>query len=128
MSRDLPTITGLINQIYQWLNEEKTEQFFGGDALKVNEFTAQLSNDTSSTYSLTLTPKSELGVLPSSLSLKWVNPNRQSQSVDNFFSYQVYRSDGVFEWLIDGGHINDFDTYVSLQYIGDGEVNLTRVS
>ena len=126
MPRNLPLLTTLINEIFEWLNEEKTEQFFGGDALKVNEYTAQLSNDASSTYTLTLAPKTELGVLPSSLSLKWVNPNQQSQSVDNFFSYQVYRDDGIFEWLIDGGHINNFDTYVSLQYIGDGEVTLTR--
>lgn len=110
------------------LNELKELQIFGGDALIVNEYSAQLSNDASATYQLTLAPSSELGVLPSSLMLKWTNTQIAGQASTNYFVAQVYRDDGVFEWRITGGRVNDFDTFVSLQYLGEATVNLVRVS
>ena len=110
------------------LNELKELQVFGGDALIVNEYSAQLSNDASATYQLTLTPSSELGVLPSSLMLKWTNTQIVGQASTNYFVAQVYRDDGVFEWRIAGGRVNDFDTSISLQYLGEATVNLVRVS
>lgn len=110
------------------LNELKELQIFGGDALIVNEYNAQLSNDASATYQLTLTPSSELGVLPSSLMLKWTNTQIAGQASANYTAFQVYRDDGVFEWRITGGRVNDFDTFISLQYLGEATVNLVRVS
>lgn len=129
MNREEETIVSLIGEINQKLDDLKTAQIFGGDALIVNEYDAELSNDASATYSLTLTPGNrDLGVLPSRLDLRWTNTNMNSQATNNYFAYQVYRSDGVFEWRIEGGHINDYDTYLTLQYLGDGTVNLTRTA
>lgn len=129
MDREPTNIAELVAQINEELNDSKTDQVFGGDALIVNEYDAQLSNDASATYSLTLTPSdSSLGVLPSRLDLRWTNTNMSSQATNNYFAYQVYRSDGVFEWRIAGGHVNDYDTYLTLQYLGEGTVNLTRTA
>lgn len=129
MARTLSTLTNIINDCELRLEEAKEAQFFGGDALQLNEYDAQLSNDASATYSLTLIPVNrDLGVLPSKCELRWTNTNMNSQAVQNYFCYQVFRNDGVFEWYITGGHANDFDTYLTLQYIGDGTVNLTRVA
>ncbi len=128
MSRRTSDITDIVSELMLAQDEAKTEQFFGGDALKVNEYDVQLSNDASVVYSLTLTPDDpELGVLPSSLDLRWTNTNMNSQATTNYFASQVYRADGVFEWRIDGGHSNDYDTYLTLQWIGAGAVKLTRL-
>lgn len=111
------------------LQELKELQFFGGDALTVNEFEAELSDDTSVEYSLTLTPDDPtLGVLPSAVELKWTNMNMNSQAMVGYYVYQVYRDDGVFEWRISGGHSDYFITYLLIQWIGSGTVNLERVS
>lgn len=111
------------------LQELKELQFFGGDALTVNEFEAELSDDTSVEYSLTLTPDDPtLGVLPSAVELKWTNTNMNSQAMVGYYVYQVYREDGVFEWRISGGHSDYFITYLLIQWIGSGIVNLERVS
>ena len=128
MDRTPSDLAGIIATAERDLNELKELQIFGGDALIVNEYSAQLSNDASATYQLTLTPSSELGVLPSSLMLKWTNTQIAGQASTNYFVSQVYRDDGVFEWRITGGRVNDFDTFVSLQYLGEATVNLVRVS
>ena len=128
MDRTPSDLAEIIATAERDLNELKELQIFGGDALIVNEYSAQLSNDASATYQLTLTPSSDLGVLPSSLMLKWTNTQIAGQASTNYFVSQVYRDDGVFEWRITGGHINDFDTFISLQYLGDATVNLVRVS
>ena len=128
MDRTPSDLAEIIATAERDLNELKELQIFGGDALIVNEYNAQLSNDASATYQLTLTPSSDLGVLPSSLMLKWTNTQIAGQASTNYFVSQVYRDDGVFEWRITGGHINDFDTFISLQYLGDATVNLVRVS
>lgn len=128
MDRTPSDLAEIIATAERDLNELKELQIFGGDALIVNEYNAQLSNDASATYQFTLTPSSELGVLPSSLMLKWTNTQIAGQASTNYFVFQVYRDDGVFEWRITGGRVNDFDTFVSLQYLGDATVNLVRVS
>lgn len=129
MNREEQTIVGLISEINQKLDDLKTAQIFGGDALIVNEYDTILSNDASATYSLTLAPTNpELGILPNRLDLRWTNTNMNSQATNNYFAYQVYRGDGVFEWRIEGGHTNDYDTYLTLQYLGEGTVNLTRIA
>ena len=128
MDRTPSDLAEIIATAERDLNELKELQIFGGDALIVNEYNAQLSNDASATYQLTLTPSSDLGVLQSSLMLKWTNTQIAGQASTNYFVSQVYRDDGVFEWRITGGHINDFDTFISLQYLGDATVNLVRVS
>lgn len=128
MDRTPSDIAEIIATAERDLNELKELQIFGGDALIVNEYSAQLSNDASATYQLTLTPSSDLGVLPSSLMLKWTNTQIAGQASANYFVSQVYRDDGVFEWRITGGRVNDFDTFVSLQYLGEATVNLVRVS
>lgn len=128
MDRTPSDLAEIIAAAERDLNELKELQIFGGDALIVNEYNAQLSNDASATYQLTLTPSSELGVLPSSLMLKWTNTQIAGQASANYTVFQVYRDDGVFEWRITGGRVNDFDTFISLQYLGDATVNLVRVS
>lgn len=128
MDRTPSDLAEIIATAERDLNELKELQIFGGDALIVNEYSAQLSNDASATYQLTLTPSSELGVLPSSLMLKWTNTQIAGQASTNYFVSQVYRDDGVFEWRITGGRVNDFDTFISLQYLGEATVNLVRVS
>lgn len=128
MDRTPSDLAEIIATAERAVNELKELQIFGGDALIVNEYNAQLSNDASATYQLTLTPSSELGVLPSSLMLKWTNTQIAGQASTNYFVSQVYRDDGVFEWRITGGRVNDFDTFVSLQYLGEATVNLVRVS
>lgn len=126
--RELSTVSGLIANINQRLDDLKTSQLFGGDALTVNEYESQLSNDNTAVYHLKLTPDdAQLGVLPSKLELRWTNTNDQSQSVANYTVRQGYPNDGSFLWIINGGHGNNFDTYVTLQYIGGGTVTLTRV-
>ena len=128
MNRRVPGVTDIVSELLLSQDESKTEQFFGGDALKVNEYDAQLSNDSSVVYSLKLTPSNpELGVLPSSLDLRWTNTDINSQATTNYYASQVYRSDGVFEWRLNGGHSNDYDTYLTLQWIGAGTVSLTRL-
>lgn len=128
MDRTPSDLAEIIATAERDLNELKELQIFGGDALIVNEYSAQLSNDSSATYQLTLTPSSDLGVLPSSLMLKWTNTQVAGQASANYTVFQVYRDDGVFEWRITGGHINDFDTFVVLQYLGEATVDLVRVS
>lgn len=128
MDRTPSDIAEIIATAERDLNELKELQIFGGDALIVNEYNAQLSNDASATYQLTLTPSSELGVLPSSLMLKWTNTQIAGQASANYTTFQVYRDDGAFEWRITGGRVNDFDTFVVLQYLGEATVNLVRVS
>lgn len=127
--RELSTVSGLIANINQRLDDLKTSQPFGGDALTVNEYEHQLANDNTVVYHLKLTPtNTRLGVLPSKLELRWTNTNDQSQAVTNFTVTQGYPNDGSFLWVINGGHSNNFDTYVTLQYIGPGTVTLTRVA
>lgn len=128
MDRTPSDLAEIIATAERDMNELKELQIFGGDALIVNDYDAQLSNDASATYQLTLTPSSELGVLPSSLMLKWTNTQIAGQASTNYSVAQVYRDDGVFEWRITGGRVNDFDTFVSLQYLGEATVNLVRVS
>lgn len=128
MDRTPSDLAEIIATAERDLNELKELQIFGGDALIVNEYDAQLSNDASATYQLTLTPSSELGVLPSILMLKWTNIQIAGQASANYTAFQVYRDDGVFEWRITGGRVNDFDTFVVLQYLGEATVNLVRVS
>lgn len=128
MDRTPSDLAEIIATAERDLNELKELQIFGGDALIVNEYSAQLSSDASATYQLTLTPSSDLGVLPSSLMLKWTNTQIAGQASANYTVFQVYRDDGVFEWRITGGRVNDFDTFVSLQYLGEATVNLVRVS
>ena len=128
MDRTPSDLAEIIATAERDLNELKELQIFGGDALIVNEYSAQLSNDASATYQLTLAPSSELGVLPSSLMLKWTNTQIAGQASTNYFVAQVYRDDGGFEWRITGGRVNDFDTFISLQYLGEATVNLVRVS
>ena len=109
------------------LEELKTRQFFGGDALIVNEYEAELSDDPSADYTLTLTPTDpELGVLPSTVELKWTNTNMNAQATAGYYVYQVPREDSVFEWRITGGHSDYFITYLLIQWIGKGTVDLIR--
>ena len=128
MDRAPSNIADIIATAERDLNELKETQIFGGDSLVLNEYSAQLSNDASATYELTLTPSSDLGALPSSLMLKWTNEQAVGQASSNYATFQVFRDDGVFEWRITGGHINNFDTYLVLQYLGDAEVTLERVA
>lgn len=128
MDRDYATITDLISAAQTDLEELKEAQFFGGDALIVNEWTEKLSNDSSVNYRLTLTPDDpKLGVLPSTPQLMWTNPNASGQSAQNYYCNPVYRTDGIFEWVLVGGHVDNFDTYLKLQYLGKGTVELRRV-
>ncbi len=128
MNREFSTISGLIADINTRLDDLKTSQPFGGDALIVNEYQAQLSNDNVATYRLTLSPTNEnLGVLPSKLFLRWTNDDMQSQALSDYYIVQGYREDGIFEWIIDGGGLNGFNTSIILQYIGSGNVTLKRV-
>lgn len=129
MDRNESEISNIVNQIEHDLDELKSTQVFGGDALVTNEFSATLSNDASATYSLTLTPDdARLGCLPSKLYLRWTNSDASSQALSNYYAYQVFRDDGVFEWIISGGHVSDFSTDLVLQYIGSGTVTLTRTA
>lgn len=129
MDRNESEISSIVNQIEQGLDELKSTQVFGGDALVANEFSATLSDDASATYSLTLTPDdAQLGCLPSKLYLRWTNSDASSQALSNYYAYQVFRDDGVFEWIISGGHVSDFGTDLVLQYIGSGTVTLTRTA
>ena len=78
---------------------------------------------------LTLTPADPtFGVLPSKAELSCTNTNMSTQLSNNWFINPVYRTDGVFQWQLLGADLQDYDTYVTLQYIGDGTVTLTRVS
>ena len=128
MERDSDGIVELVCQLERDLEELKSAQIFGGDALIVNEFSDALANDASATYSLTLTPDSELGCLPSKLYLKWTNNDPTGQALANYYANQVFRNDGVFEWVITGGYISPFDTSLVLQFIGSGTVELTRTA
>ena len=129
MDRSAENIAEQVSRLQSDLEELKSTQFFGGDALIVNEFEAVLANDSSMEYSLTLTPSNpSLGVLPSAVELKWTNPNMNSQATVGYYSHQVYRTDGVFEWCIVGSHSDYFTTSLLVQWIGKGTINLERVS
>lgn len=127
-ARGESSIVDMVVGIERDLEELKNAQVFGGDALILNEYSEKLSDDLSATYKLTLAPSSELGVMPSVLYLKWTNTQIAGQASANYYVSQVYRDDGVFEWRITGGRIDDFDTSVVLQYLGLGTVKLERVS
>ena len=127
-NRDQDDIAEQVKQAQLDLQELKSLQYFGGDALIVNEFEAELANDSSMEYSLTLTPENpDLGVLPSTVELKWTNTNMNSQAMAGYFVHQVYREDGVFEWRIVGSHSDYFTTSLLIQWIGNGVVELERV-
>lgn len=128
MDRTPAELNEMIATAERAVEEIKETQIFGGDALFLNEFTEQLDNVSSATYQLTLAPASDLGVLPSKLYLKWTNTQIAGQASTNYVVSQVYRDDGVFEWRITGGYISAFDTYIVLQYLGEGTVTLTKVA
>lgn len=129
LSRQPESISDQVTEAQLALEELKTLQYFGGDALVVNEYEAELSDDASVDYTLTLTPDDpSLGVLPSSVELKWTNTNMNSQAMAGYYVYPVFRSDGVFEWRISGGHSDYFITYLLIQWIGKGTVELVRNS
>lgn len=129
LRRSVDSLTEQVSDLQTNLEELKELQYFGGDALVVNEYEAELSDDFSADYTLTLTPDDpELGVLPSTVELKWTNSNMNSQAMVGYYVYQVYRSDGVFEWRISGGHSDYFITYLLIQWIGKGTVELVRNS
>ena len=127
--RDDDTLTELVATAERNLQELKELQIFGGDALKVQEFTELLGRGNQVEYTLTLTPDDELGVLPSKCDLVYDNPNDSAQMSSNFSIWQVYRDDGIFEWYITGTTSmpwSNYDTKILLQYIGKGTVTLTR--
>ena len=127
--RDDDSLTELVATAERNLQELKELQIFGGDALVVQEAEFMLENDTSTTYTLTLTPDDpELGVLPSKCELLWNNPDNNSQMMKDYYISPVYRDDGVFEWYIVGSNILDLPTYLRLQYIGKGTAALERTS
>lgn len=129
MDRSDMDVIGVVSQLQDEVDESKSAQYFGGDSLVLDEFTAQLADDNSTLYRLTLTPDDpELGVLPSSLDLKWDNTAQTGQSMSNYVIWQVFRDDGVFEWRIEGAHVADFTTSLSLQFIGKGTAELERIS
>lgn len=127
--RDDDSLVELIATAERNLQELKELQIFGGDALKVQEAVFDLVNDSSTEYTLTLTPDDpELGVLPSKCELIWDNPDNNSQMMRDYYISQVYREDGVFEWYIVGSNMLDLPTQLRLQYIGKGTANLVRTS
>lgn len=129
LRRGIDSLTEQVSDLQRNLEELKELQYFGGDALVVNEYEAELSDDLSADYTLTLTPDDpSLGVLPSAVELKWTNTNMNSQATAGYYVYQVYRDDGVFEWRISGGHSDYFITYLLIQWIGKGTVSLVRNS
>lgn len=128
MNRDADTIVDIINQIERNLDEAKEYQFFGGDALIVNEFDEALYDGNNAVYHLTLTPAYPTGCMPSSCELRWTNTNMNTQSTETYTVRPIYRTDGVFEWVINGGTYYGWTTYITLQYIGKGTVTLTRTS
>lgn len=123
--RDSGNLAELIAMAERDLEELKTTQIFGGDALAVQEFIAPLGKEHS--YKLTLTPQTKLGVMPSKCDLIWENKDNNSQMLSNFNISQVYREDGIFEWYILGGGSGQFDTQIRLEYIGHGSVLLEVV-
>lgn len=129
MERSGSDVISVVNQLQDEVDESKSTQYFGGDSLIVDEFTAELSDDDSTLYKLTLTADDpQLGVLPSSLDLKWDNPEQTGQSMSNYVVWQVFRDDGAFEWRIEGAHVANFTTSLSLQFIGKGTAELERIS
>lgn len=130
MNREDKSVIDYIVELSGELAELKNAQIFGGDALHLNEYTAELpyQEDDVLIY-LTLTPSDpKVGVLPSSCNLRWTNTNMNSQMMYNYQVMPVYDASGVFKWKIVGENLEAFKTYVTLQYIGDGTVTLTRVS
>ena len=65
--RNSDSITDIVAQIERNFNEAKEYQFFGGDALVVNELDEALTETSNVDYILTLTPERENSVLVSSL-------------------------------------------------------------
>lgn len=129
MERSNLSAVDMVAGLGQDMDESKATQYFGGDALIVGEYSAVLSDDLSTLYQLTLSPDDpKLGVLPSSLELKWSNTQLTGQSMSNYVVWQVFRNDGIFEWRIEGAHVADFTTSLTLQYIGKGTATLTRIS
>lgn len=128
MNRESDSITEMVAKIEQNLKESKEYQFFGGDALIVNELDEALADSNNVNYTLTLTPENETGVLPSGVELRWTNTNISEQSIETYSVRPVYRDDGVFEWVIKGGTYYGWTTYISLQWIGRGTATLTRIN
>lgn len=130
MNRGAIDAVDMVSTMQKDIEESKTEQFFGGDSLTVNEFRADLAGEVATTrYKLTLTPlDTKLGVLPSSLEFIWDNPAQTGQAVTNYICWQIFRDDGIFEWRIEGSRVADFDTSMVFQWIGKGEVNLEVVN
>lgn len=126
--RNSDSITDIVAQIERNFNEAKEYQFFGGDALVVNELDEALTETSNVDYILTLTPERENSVLPSGLELRWTNLDLNTQSTTSYTVRPVYRNDGVFEWVIRGGNYYGWTTYISLQWIGKGTATLTRLN
>ena len=127
--RDDDSIAELVVEAERNLQELKSLQIFGGDALKVQEAVFDLVNESSTTYTLTLqADEPTVGVLPSKCELLWDNPDTNSQMMSDYAISQVYREDGVFEWYIVGTNILDLEVKMRVQYIGKGTATLTRVS
>lgn len=130
MDREAGTVTGIVADLQNDVDESKSTQFFGGDSLNINEFRTALAGELTTTrYKLTLTPTDpKLGVLPSTLEFIWDNTSQTGQAITNYYAWQIFRDDGVFEWRIEGSRVADFDTAMVFQWIGKGTVNLEVVN
>lgn len=125
MERSSSDLVEMISAAMRDIDDAKAYQSFGGDALIVHERTERLSNAARARYRLRLAPLNDkLGVLPSAVDLRYEAP-QGTYILANYFQTPIYREDGVFEWLIDGTRMNDFDTYLTVQWIGPAAYQLT---
>lgn len=127
MRRETKDISEYTADILRDLDEVKTSQPFGGDAIVCSSFTQLLvSGDDMAEYRLLLTPTNpKLGVLPMMPELIWQTDD--PYALRYWMVTQEWRDDGVFEWYIYGFE-GEVPVSINLQWLGGATAELVRIA
>lgn len=127
--RNETNVVDLVANAIRDLEELKSSQFFGADALKVNEWSGDISSSGSTIklIKIKLTPTNNMGCLPVSVSLKFTPPSGEENARKPPIKITPKYSSSNFEWQ---GYYTDYIGYgtlsVLVQWIGEGTVILEQ--
>ena len=133
MKRTDNTLSALTAQAQRDLQELKDMQIFGGDSLRVEQWTSEVLADDPlilKKYLVRLEPLADTGVLPCKAELLYPEPTSYDQVADKNFTVDenaVFDGTGSFEWVVQGYRYQNYETKVRLQWIGKGKVTIKEI-
>lgn len=116
--RDNYNIADMIADAQRDLEEIKSTQIFGSDSMNINSWYRDYNGNTNTNLIVTLTPKSDLGVMPLEIELQL------SKSTIGQTAQPRVRVDGTFEWHVAFFTATNETVRLMLRWIGDGEVTV----